>query len=61
MGYDDDRGDYQVVLKDHLCYRYEVLEFLGKGSFGQALKCYDYKTSEFVAVKIIRNKKRFHY
>jgi dual specificity tyrosine-phosphorylation-regulated kinase 2/3/4 len=23
-GYDDDRGDYQVVLNDHLCYRYEV-------------------------------------
>ena len=33
-GYDDERGDYQVILKDHLAYRYEVLEFLGKGSFG---------------------------
>lgn len=61
MGYDDDRGDYQVVIKDHLCYRYEVIDFLGKGSFGQALKCLDYKTNEHVAVKIIRNKKRFHY
>ena len=38
-----------------------MLEFLGKGSFGQALKCYDYKTNELVAVKIIRNKKRFHH
>jgi dual specificity tyrosine-phosphorylation-regulated kinase 2/3/4 len=38
-----------------------VQEFLGKGSFGQALKCFDYKTNEFVAVKIIRNKKRFHH
>ena len=28
-GYDDDQGDYQVILKDHLGYRYEVLEFLG--------------------------------
>ncbi|CDW76667.1 serine threonine protein kinase [Stylonychia lemnae] len=60
-GYDDDRGDYQVVLRDHLAYRYEVLDFLGKGSFGQALKCYDYKTNQFVALKIIRNKKRFHH
>ncbi len=48
-------------MKDHLCYRFEVLEFLGKGSFGQALKCRDYKTNEVVAVKIIRNKKRFHH
>eukprot|EP00347_Sterkiella_histriomuscorum_P009533 403340844 len=60
-GYDDDRGDYIVVLKDHISYRYEVLDFLGKGSFGQALKCYDYKTNQFVALKIIRNKKRFHH
>ena len=44
-GYDDERGDYNVVLRDHLAYRYEVLEFLGKGSFGQAVKCYDYKTN----------------
>jgi dual specificity tyrosine-phosphorylation-regulated kinase 2/3/4 len=28
-GYDDENGDYQVILKDHLGYRYEVLEFLG--------------------------------
>lgn len=33
-GYDDERGDYNVVLKDHIAYRFEVLEFLGKGSFG---------------------------
>ncbi len=33
-GYDDERGDYHVVMKDHIAYRYEVLEFLGKGSFG---------------------------
>lgn len=28
-GYDDGEGDYQVVLRDHLGYRYEVIEFLG--------------------------------
>ena len=60
-GYDDDQGDYQVVMKDHLGYRFEVLEFLGQGSFGQAIKCLDHKTNEMVAVKIIRNKKKFHY
>lgn len=35
FGYDDDRGDYNVVPHDHLGYRYEVLSVLGKGSFGQ--------------------------
>jgi len=58
-GFDDERGDYRVVVKDHIAYRYEVLDFLGKGSFGQALKCFDHKTGEIVALKIIRNKKRF--
>jgi len=33
-GFDDERGDYKVVMKDHIGYRFEVIEFLGKGSFG---------------------------
>ncbi|GMH36366.1 hypothetical protein BSKO_04234 [Bryopsis sp. KO-2023] len=60
-GYDDERGDYMTVIHDHFGYRYEVLSVLGKGSFGQVLKCYDYKNHKLVAVKIIRNKKRFHH
>ncbi|GES77434.1 kinase-like domain-containing protein [Rhizophagus clarus] len=60
FGFDDERGDYKIIPKDHLCYRYEIVDTLGKGSFGQVLKCLDHKTGEYVAVKIIRNKKRFH-
>jgi dual specificity tyrosine-phosphorylation-regulated kinase 2/3/4 len=60
FGYDDDRGDYNIVLGDHLAYRYEVVDVLGKGSFGQVVRCIDHKTGNLVAVKIIRNKKRFH-
>mmetsp|Transcript_64791 Transcript_64791/g.204581 ORF Transcript_64791/g.204581 Transcript_64791/m.204581 type:complete len:715 (-) Transcript_64791:69-2213(-) len=60
-GYDDERGDYLTVLHDHISYRYEVVGLLGKGSFGQVMKCFDYKTNKMVAVKIIRNKKRFHH
>ncbi|KAJ6500330.1 hypothetical protein C8R45DRAFT_977294 [Mycena sanguinolenta] len=60
-GYDDDRGDYLVVNHDHLAYRYEVIDTLGKGSFGQVLHCRDHCSGESVAIKIIRNKKRFHH
>lgn len=58
-GYDDENGSYLKALHDHLVYRYEVLEVLGKGSFGQVVKALDHKTGQHVAVKIIRNKKRY--
>jgi dual specificity tyrosine-phosphorylation-regulated kinase 2/3/4 len=38
-----------------------MLEFLGKGSFGQCLKCFDHKNKEYVALKIIRNQEKFQY
>jgi dual specificity tyrosine-phosphorylation-regulated kinase 2/3/4 len=49
-----------VTVADHLAYRFEVQGVLGKGSFGQVLKVLDYKTGTYKALKIIRNKKRFH-
>jgi len=36
-GYDDERGDYKAITKDHLGFRYEIVDTLGRGSFGQAL------------------------
>ncbi|XP_058883549.1 dual specificity tyrosine-phosphorylation-regulated kinase 4-like isoform X4 [Acipenser ruthenus] len=60
-GYDDEHGSYLKVLHDHIGYRFEVLEVIGKGSFGHVVKCLDHNTNELVAVKIIRNKKRFHH
>ena len=60
-GYDDERGDFNVVLRDQIAFRFEVLDYLGKGSFGQALKCLDHKTGEIVAIKIIRNKAKFKH
>jgi len=59
--YDDERGDYMVVLHDHILYRYEVLNPLGKGSFGQVVRSFDFKNNGCVALKMVRNKKRFHH
>jgi len=30
---DDEEGYYNVLIGDHLLYRYEILKILGKGSF----------------------------
>jgi len=49
------------VLHDHILYRYEVMNPVGKGSFGQVVRAFDYKTSAHVALKMVRNKKRFHH
>ena len=59
LGFDNDKGEYKVVIGDHLEYRYEVLTMIGKGSFGQVCKCLDHKAKEIVAVKIIKNKRKF--
>ena len=99
-GYDDENGSYIKNLHDHIAYRYEIKEVIGKGSFGKVVKvlrvtifnndysvvfitssppppqtlplphlphthtswqCFDHKTGQPVALKIIRNKKRFHH
>ena len=59
--FDDDKGDYNAYVGDQIGYRYEIIDMLGKGSFGQAIKCKDHKTGEMVALKIIRSKKRFYH
>uniref|UniRef100_A0A3Q0RB40 non-specific serine/threonine protein kinase n=1 Tax=Amphilophus citrinellus TaxID=61819 RepID=A0A3Q0RB40_AMPCI len=51
-------GDYQLVQHEVLCSQknsYEVLEFLGRGTFGQVVKCWKRGTNDVVAVKILKN------
>ena len=54
----DEHGHYIAKQGDHIVYRYEVFNTLGKGTFGNTFKCFDHKQKNFCAVKIIRNKKR---
>ena len=54
------QGSYTHIVHDHLAYRYEVLKVIGKGSFGQVVKAYDHKNHHHVALKMVRNEKRFH-
>ncbi|XP_003214750.2 homeodomain-interacting protein kinase 3 isoform X1 [Anolis carolinensis] len=51
-------GDYQLVHHEVLCSvksTYEVLDFLGRGTFGQVVKCWKRETNEIVAIKILKN------
>lgn len=61
FGFDDSKGNYRITVSDHIAYRYEILGFLGKGSFGIAVKAFDHKKKQEVAIKIIKNKKKYYY
>ncbi|XP_071442006.1 dual specificity tyrosine-phosphorylation-regulated kinase 2-like [Hetaerina americana] len=58
-GFDNEEGCYIIVAHDHIAYRYEVIKVIGKGSFGQVVKVYDHKSHQHLALKMIRNQKRF--
>ena len=58
-GFDEDNGDYRVIFKDHLMYRYEILAILGSGSFGTVVRVMDFKLNKEFAVKIVRNRPKF--
>ena len=51
-------GDYSLVQHEVLysmTNAYEVLEFLGRGTFGQVVKCWKKGTNDIVAIKILKN------
>ena len=54
-GYDDSNSHYRALVGDHIAYRFEIRAVLGKGAFGQVIRCFDHKTKTSVALKIIVN------
>ena len=45
---------------DCIDYRYKIVNRLGNGAFSDVYSCKDYKDNQLVAVKVIKNEKRFH-
>lgn len=57
-GFDTSEGEYIFRTKDHIAYRYEILEELGSGAFGQVMKAIDHFDDQVVALKLIRNQRK---
>ena len=53
-GEDDLEGRYIWKRHEQVGYRYELLEGLGRGAFGEVVKAFDHKVGEQVAVKIVK-------
>jgi len=58
-GFCDNKANYKITTGDHLLYRYEILDKLGQGAFGSVMRVTDHLEKRDLAVKVIRNKKRF--
>lgn len=50
---------FPFVQNDHIAYRYQQLELMGKGAFGSVIKCIDHKNGRRVAVKLIRDQLKY--
>ncbi|OHS97514.1 Dual specificity tyrosine-phosphorylation-regulated kinase 2 [Tritrichomonas foetus] len=59
-GYDLPTKQYRALVGDHLAYRYEIVAILGRGAFGEVMRCYDHKSNCMVAVKILVNTPLMH-
>ncbi len=53
----DEEGHLVTELGCNLTERYKVLDYIGVGTFGKVLECWDRKHKSRVAVKVVRNVK----
>ncbi|ODV78296.1 serine/threonine protein kinase [Suhomyces tanzawaensis NRRL Y-17324] len=56
---DDDSGHYIVNPNELFANRFVIIKLLGQGTFGKVVQCYDKVNREHVAIKIIRNIKKY--
>eukprot|EP00090_Calanus_glacialis_P047512 TRINITY_DN9907_c0_g1_i2.p1 TRINITY_DN9907_c0_g1~~TRINITY_DN9907_c0_g1_i2.p1 ORF type:complete len:580 (+),score=134.22 TRINITY_DN9907_c0_g1_i2:116-1741(+) len=56
---DDDEGHLIYSIGDVLQSRYKILAELGEGTFGKVVKCEDMKKEKILAIKIIKNVKKY--
>ena len=59
-GFDNESHSYNLISGDHLAYRFEIISLFGAGAFGQVCKCFDHKTQQHVAVKVVVNTSQMH-
>eukprot|EP01122_Echinamoeba_exundans_P014132 TRINITY_DN6341_c0_g4_i1.p1 TRINITY_DN6341_c0_g4~~TRINITY_DN6341_c0_g4_i1.p1 ORF type:complete len:1033 (-),score=124.95 TRINITY_DN6341_c0_g4_i1:1676-4774(-) len=64
-GYDNSEADYILYVNDYVGSnvspgRYQIVDLLGKGTFGQVVKCLDLETQDYVAIKIVKNLPAYH-
>jgi len=58
-GHDDKNGNYVFVKGELFNNRYEIINYLGKGTYGVVTKAYDIVNGVNVALKIIKNSSAF--
>ncbi|CAG5095588.1 Oidioi.mRNA.OKI2018_I69.XSR.g14252.t1.cds [Oikopleura dioica] len=51
----ENKGKYRWKIGDHLAYRYELLKYLGGGTYGEVLKARDHMLEKDVAIKVLNN------
>lgn len=61
-GYDNINDDYILRVKETISSskeKYEILELMGQGTFGQVVQCRELSTNCYVAIKVIKRHRAF--